>query len=340
MKHQHQTIEIVGRHRTVIRSRRAGFIWPLLILSIVANVVGARSLFAAQPDMSHVTDILGGDHYLLRDDDLVFSIPFVFTDSNNYAAGGITAPTSNSSVDSSNAQNWFGGPDNGLPVGNFTPSSTVALARFYNSDHDDALTVTQQFNSSTHNYNWFARVTDFKTTTALSGQQIPSSFNPVNGPTGMRIVKGDFNGDGFQDAAIFYFAGPFPTSVGMNIATASDPQTNLSPLTIGPQRSASSGRGIVPLTNSLVAGDFSGGTTEPPPNGIYDADGIAALMTDNQTVQFFSVNPQTLEISRGQSIKLPIALGYNAPGGFIAGSLVAGRFRPHHQIRPPTRARC
>jgi hypothetical protein len=50
-------------------------------------------------------------------------------------------------------------------------------------------------------------------------------------------------------------------------------------------------------------------------------------MSDNQTVQLFSVIPQTLEISLGQSIKLPTALGYNAPAGFLPGTLVAGRFR-------------
>jgi hypothetical protein len=118
--------------------------------------------------------------------------------------------------------------EKGCAIGNFTPSSAIALARFYNSGRDDALSVTQRFNSGANSYSWYADLIDFNTNTNLAGQQIPSSFAPVSGPTGMQIVKGDFNGDGFEDAAIFYFAGSSPTSVGINLATASDPQTNLS----------------------------------------------------------------------------------------------------------------
>ena len=279
---------------------------PLLLTTFVFSPAS----FAAQPDLSKVPDILQGQHYLLRDDDLIFLQGL--GSSSSYQAIETVVPSSNSN---------FSGPvvsfTTSLTSSGFTPFTGVALGRFYNTGYDDLLTVGQQLING--NFGWAATLRDPRTGTNFS-QQIPSLFppEPAQIPIGMQIAKGDFTGDGFQDAAIAYFVNLSPPLFGMSIATASDVNTNDSALVLGPAYS-SIGANLTPLGNTLVAGDFAG-------NGI---SGLAVLMSDNQTVQLFAVNPQTLQITPGQAVQLPFAL---AGGG--NQTLVAGRFNDagHDQL--------
>ncbi len=282
----------------------------VVVVSLLTVLCASSDGLAAQPDLSKVPDILQGQNYLLRDDDLIFLQGLGNT--STYEAMETIVPSSNSN---------FSGPvstfNTSLTNTGFTPSTTVSLGRFYNTANDDLLTAGQQLING--NFVWAATLRDPKTGTNFS-QQIPSLFPPYQAPiiTGMQIAKGDFNGDGFEDAAIAYFVNLNPLVFGMNIATASDVNTNDSALVIGPAYT-SIGANPAPLGNTLVAGDFAG-------KGIY---GLAALMSDNQTVQLFAVNPQTLQITPGQSVQLPFAL---AGGGNEA--LVAGRFNDasHDQL--------
>jgi hypothetical protein len=278
----------------------------VILCSLIATFAWKADALAGPPDLSNVSDILQGDRYLLRDDDLLFLQTTV--GNANFQALQLLVPSANSNfstpVSSSNAS-VINAP--------FTPSSAVAFGRFYNSINDDVLTVGQQFSNGS--FVWTASVRDPKTVTT-STATIPSGFEPAFGATAMQIVKGDFNGDGFEDAAVVYAEESLsPLPFGINIVTASNAQTNDSPIAIGPAYTNLGGP-LTPIVGTLVAGDFTG-------QGVY---GMAALMNDNQTIQLYSVNPQTLQISLGQSVQLPFALG---PVGNVA--LVAGRFNdPSH----------
>ncbi len=256
--------------------------------------------WAQQPDLSKVPDILQGQHYLLRDDDLVFLQGL--GNGSTYQAMETIVPSSNSN---------FSGPvstfNTSLTNAGFTPVTSVALGRFYNTGYDDLLTVGQQ--PSNGNQAWVANLRDPKTGVTFT-QQIPSLISPapVGGGLGMQIVKGDFTGDGFEDAAIAYYYATTPPLVGINIVTAANVNSNDSALTFGAPIISPTDNGPAILPTTLVAGDFAG-------NGVY---GLATLMSDNQTVQLFAVNPQTLQITPGQAVQLPFALagrGKLDPGG-------------------------
>lgn len=77
----------------------------------------------------------------------------------------------------------------------------------------------------------------------------------------------------------------------------------------GPQFYTFAATGLpVPVTGSIVAGDFNGD----------GRDEIAALFTDYQTIQFYTVDPTTLAVTPSTSLKLP--------NGISPGTLAAGRF--------------
>ncbi|MGD0076379.1 MAG: hypothetical protein ABSD31_18890, partial [Candidatus Binataceae bacterium] len=298
------------------RYRQFRLSWLVLILTLTATSLWKVDAFAAQPDMSNVDDILQGDLYLLRDDDIAFVQAFSNQNTGDYGSLQIVAPTSNSG---------FATPSSniivqGFPPPGFNPESAITIGRFYNSPNDIILTAGEEGQNGEQN-SWFLNVHDVKSGVNFN-QGLPSFFSPSSPRVGMQLVKGDFYGAGFDDAAIIYFTGDSPRQVAISLIIPSDPQTNDSLLVVTPPLTASTSNGLVPETGTLVAGDFAGGSGMPNSN-IF---GLAALLSDNQTVQFYTVTPN-LQITPGESIKLPQPLGSgNVPLG-IPAALVAGRFR-------------
>ncbi len=281
----------------------------ILALPLLAVLSGNGRALAGQPNLSNVSDILQGEQYLLRDDDVIFQ-QGTFSNS-DYSLLQTLVPSANSNF--STPVLTFGAS---LTNPGFTPVSTMTLARVYNAANDVILTAGQQ--SANGNFVWSVNLRDPKSLASFN-QQIPADFAPFPLPmtTAMQLAKGDFAGNGFEGAAVAYVSNVTPPVFGMNVVVASDVNSTDSPLTIGPAYT-SIGNSVVPLVGALVAGDFAG-------NGQY---GLAALMSDYQTVQLFAVNPQTLQITVGQSVQLPFAL---ASGN---ATLVAGRFNDasHDQL--------
>jgi hypothetical protein len=139
------------------------------------------------------------------------------------------------------------------------------------------------------------------------------------------VITGDFTGDGFADAFVFYSSTVTDSSnpnhvrikFGARVGTAVDVNTVDSGLRFGGEQpygndSVSNPNGLYPLvlSETAVTGDFNGD----------GRDKIAMLMSDRKTIQFFSVDPATLSIKPLTSIVLPTALN-------TAAGLCAGHFR-------------
>jgi hypothetical protein len=256
--------------------------------------------------MKNVPDVMQGQRYLRQIDDVVLLQQFQLTDSSGNTTmqtGLLNLTTSNSTISSNTFTHTYGVPLNQIPynVNAGTAMSSLAMGRIFNTLRDMAVGI---FADSF----WRVSLTDY-TAASTSEKIIQTKFAPY-GQVYSQVVMGDFNGNGYSDALLFYVSvGSNQIEWGLSILSATD-VNDTTQWSIGPQFYNFAPSGVqVPITGSIVAGDFN-------------ADGrdeIAALYTDNQTIQFFTVDPQTLAITPATSLKLPQPL--------ISGSLASGRFR-------------
>jgi hypothetical protein len=267
--------------------------------------------------MANVTDVTGGMHYLLQNDDLVMLQ--VKNEGGVVATSLVTLDTVNSKLSGAPKTTTI---SNSYPGGNFDPTGGVvasqAVGRMYNTKSDIIAAVNAVDNGTQSPPSWvltlFDPLTGFQNTIPVDGQ-----FRPRD-TVFTQVVMGDFNGDGLADPMLFYAAleGSHPPKWGMRALTAADPKTE-GPLSEGPEFYENAEP--VPVTGSIVVGDFNGD----------GRDEIAMMLTDYQTVAFYSVDPKTLAITpvpdpnnnnQPLAVKLPnlaMKLGHVA--------LAAGRFR-------------
>jgi hypothetical protein len=159
---------------------------------------------------------------------------------------------------------------------------------------------------------WTANVLD-PGSGAQGSLVLNSSFAPYNAAY-TQAVMGSFQTTGYAGAVLFY-ASTTTQNIewGLSIVTASADSANPSQLNLTQGQeyhqliSAST---PAPVTGSFVTGDFNGD----------GQDEIAALLTDYKTIQFFTVDPNSLAVKPSQTLVLPNAL---SPGATI----VPGRYR-------------
>jgi hypothetical protein len=137
-------------------------------------------------------------------------------------------------------------------------------------------------------YELFDSVTGFRVEGVVG-----NSFGP-SGTVHTQVVMGNFEGDGFSEALLFFASENTSTESGewaMQILSHEQPDILLSP----EMDNVVTPGGLFPVDHGIVTTDFNGD----------GRDEIAALMSDYQTVVFFNVDPQTLGITQTTTVKLP-----------------------------------
>jgi hypothetical protein len=276
--------------------------WMMFVLFLfpLCFVLPAR---AQSPDMSNVTDVLGGQRSLLQIDDLL-AIQSSFNGTTK-TAGVYYLPTDNSGVSS-----------NFTFLPNFTayPSSmggdtfAVKMGWFFNRPTQ----IPIAFSAFTSNKYMFAF---FDPQKQVTFEQQFQSTQPAVVPGHEQAFAGDFIGSGYEQPVLLYFETDnnghyFLTS---RIVAAADPNNVGAGVKFGPPFV------IVTLTSAVdpvvAVGNFRG-------NGRQD---IAILLPRNdgggQVVNFYQVDPATLSLSLVTSATLKDE-EFNA-----RTALAAGRFR-------------
>jgi hypothetical protein len=259
--------------------------------------------------VSQVKDVTGGLKYLLQEDDIALV-------SLNQGSGGAVT-TSVTTVNTANSQ---------LSLAQTASASSVAPNGSWSAtSYSNAIGVGRMFAIATDDigvlsptsgpaWNWSIQ----NIATKFSGKQTLTSRFVPHGGIYTQVVMGNFLGNGFSTPLLFYLSnGPSNTEWALRVLTPTDPSAEEMPLTQGPEFYELDTPGVpVPQTGSIVAGDFNGD----------GKDEIALLMDDNQTLAFYSVDPQSLEITQTGTLSLPSAFA----GG--SGALAAGRFRDTNNV--------
>ena len=177
----------------------------ILLLMICTGVAGDRLAWAADPDFSNVTDILGGQRHLLRDDDLIVFHNFCGF---SCSPSSFVLQTSDSTVTQAVRSDAPWDP----PLADAIPGLNTALAvgRMFNLPNDVVAAVGTQDNNGTLILSYY--IYDPVHGTNLSGAV----------PTGLPygdvdfVGMADFTGDGYADLLVHNISG------GLRIASAKD----------------------------------------------------------------------------------------------------------------------
>lgn len=257
--------------------------------------------------MQNVKDVTGGVKYLLQADDVAF-----FQLSNG--PGGSVATALNF-AETSNSK--FSAPsgeviNETIASGHWNVTSysnSVAVGRFFAIPTDD-MGVLAPVNGPA--WNWFMEgpITNF-----TGDFNLNSRFAPYGGVY-TQVVTGNFLGNRLAVPLLFYLSqGPSQTEWAMRVLTPPNPNVEQS-LTQGPEFYSLNAPGVaVPTTGSIVAGDFNG-----------DGKDEVALLNGGQTIDFYSVDPDTLTISQTGSLSLPQSFTNGT------ATLAAGRFRDTQNV--------
>ncbi len=258
-----------------------------------AQTTTCNSNDSTAPCFAGVSDILGGQTHLLRNDDLIVA-GYRGDNAGNFFLLTWALQTTNSTI---TGQNDF---QSGSTTGN--TSLAAAAGRMFGPQvtGDDVTATVGTVGSAL----WLL-ISDFGNNNILIHQAIPTSL-----PFGVVDYAGmaDFTGDGFTELVVHNEAG------SLLIATADG-----STLTWGPEFNTGANNGLAgPLPAAFAIGDFLG-------NGGRE---IAMVREDPSTVTglvltIYTVDAATLQISQAGSTTLPIP---DASAYDLIPSLAAGRF--------------
>ena len=279
----------------------------------------AQTLVRDGRDMSKVKDVINGQHVLLQNDDI--TMLQVSQDHGSVTTSLVTLDTSDSKLSDKPQTTAI---TKSTYTGAFDPSQGVTASqgtgRMYNTKKDIIALLNAVDSSDTPplaSDAWMLTLYDPPVGGFQKNIQLESSFKPY-GAVYTQLAMGDFNGDGLSDPLVFYLSlNASKIEWGMKVLTAADPNAEGS-LKEGPEFHSSGDP--VPVTGSIVVGDFNGD----------GRDEIAALLTDYQTIAFYTVDPTTLTITQIHTVKM----GVKMVSGQVA--LAAGRFR--NQGSDPTNA--
>lgn len=311
---QTKTRVLSARNAAISCESRGGYIrtlaWTLAAL-FCCTPASLPKLYAATltrdsqaPAMQGVTDVTGGLRYLLRDDDLLVLEVRTAPDGE--------VETSLTTSDTSNSQL-------GTPVTKTAPGVNPSTWNTNNGGTPASLTTGRMFVTKSNivailyaqNSSWAVSLSD-PLTGFSSSVELASGFEPF-GTVSTQIVMGDFLGNHLDEPLAYYASNNQTAEWGMKVLYPADVNTEAVP-DQGPELVGNNGGSRqlpVPVTGSIVTGDFNGD----------GKDEIAVLLTDYQTIVFYSVDPKTYQISKINQLKLPKAL---TPG---QATLAAGRFR-------------
>ena len=274
-----------------------------LILSLTPPSLRADSLGREKGarNVQNVPDVTGGMRYLLQDEDLV--MPLISLGQDNQLTTGLrTLDTANSG---------FSGPAQTVPVSQVNTQekyntsgvpAAEASGRMFETV-SDTLAVLNEGNGPDWQLTLIDPLTKFSNQTELT-----TRFRPY-GTVFTQVALGNFLGNNLDDPLVFYVSlDRQQVEWGMRAIVAADPKNEGTP-TVGPEFYGNTEP--VPVTGSIVTGDFNGD----------GRDEIALLLTDYQTIAFYTVDSKTLALSQLTTCMLP--------NRFVAGqvTLAAGKFR-------------
>jgi hypothetical protein len=286
------------------------FAWILVVmlscaLASLPNMHAATLKRDSQAkSMQGVTDVTGGMRYLLRDDDLLVLEVRVEPDG-SIATSLLTSDTSNSQLGTPVTTPASGVVPGNWNVNNNSVPASVTTGRMFATKSNIVATLSPQTSS------WIVTIAD-PLTAFNSSVTLASAFQP-HGAVFTQILMGDFLGNRLDEPLAFYASDSALADWGLKVLYPSDSKTEATP-SQGPELHGDNGgnsQSPVPVTGSFVTGDFNGD----------GRDEIAALLTDYQTIVFYSVDPTTYKITQVDTLKLPQAL---TPG---QATIAAGRFR-------------
>ncbi len=306
---------------SALRSRtyRGG---PLAVLLTVL----AASVAVAPAKAQNLPDILNGERFMKKTDDFSFLTVYqpnanspsfnydivTFNTANSQFPGGGT-PSSQQTIAQSQ------GAPNQLPS---APAVAVASGRMFNTRNDQfmSLSIADDGNAPFWSF-YYYNPASFTNQQPIYNSRVPAS----GGNNFAWLVMGNFSGTGLL-GAVGVYANLSSNTVqwGIDIlgpATnqGTPPPTNA--LGEGPElytsSPASQNQNFVSLNqNSVAIGDFNND----------GRDEIAVLMNDNQTVRFYSVDPNNYTISPMSPASIYL------PKPVYRGTLVPGRFVSANQV--------
>jgi hypothetical protein len=295
-----------------MRQQRTGLlVIAMMFMMVLARVFGGGPAHAADPDFTHVTDILDGWRQLLRTDDL-----FLIRSAAPDGASGSRLLTSNSHITSIT-------PTQRIPGGE--GSATVIGARMFDLPTDVAVSAWDD--PGTRTLHW-----------SIDGSQgnLTSGTISIAGIAGsdfqMMSDSADFTGDGYDDV-IFVLPGrsiqsPLPDTVAV-VATARDPADPSKGLAFGSAAILPFGGDHI-WPRSITTGTVAG-TLRVLALGTHGSV-RSSCNRNNLAVESYTVDPQSLAISGSGTF----ALTLQEPAGFCiqSESITAGRFgtTAHDQV--------
>lgn len=290
-------------------------------------VILFASLAVAQAPLP---DLLTGQRYMKQTQDLSFASVYL-NQQNAYNIDVLTFNTANSQIGSSTAttQQTIATTTN-VPAYNGLPGSppvAVKSGRMFDTPNDQFAALVPASSWSFIYYNPPDSSATPARASVLKSMSIGgSTVVPLNLVNWAFVVMGDFRGDGLKEALGVFGGTPDRTNfyVGMAVM-GQQPNGNSAPttdsVTVGPGYYISANSNQPQLfvssnQNSVTVGDFNGD----------GRDEIAVLMNDQQTVRFYSVNPNNYAIT-------PMSpAGITLPQQVFRGTLVAGRFYSPNQV--------
>lgn len=255
--------------------------------------------------MTGVTDVLGGQKYLLQVQDL--QLLQVNLQSNGVLNTGTSDLFSNNSAINplgtyqSFSQSTAPGPydfNHGI-------LASEAAGRMFNTSND---TVAILAPTGTYfRLSFLDNHTPW--TTAVSLTSIPPA-----GTVSVHVALGKFTGNGYASALAFYQSvSTSGLNWGMRIVAANDPNNEDALVNIGPEFTGNNPAApLAPNPNAIAVGDFNND----------GRDEIAILMQDGATIAFYAVDPSSMAITQTSTYQLPAA--YSLSG---TPTMIAGRFR-------------
>lgn len=277
----------------------------LSVCTASAQNASTSATGVSSPVMSGVPDVLHGKTILLPQDDAALA---VVDNTQLYTTLLIPLNSNNSSFQQQGTVNTGMNPTHSTAYAPWSIISSSASGRMFNNGNDVVITLSESEDAAIWAYSYW---------NPAKGKQIgPLPLNHALSPNGnpiyTKVVMGNFQGNNLQSALLFAES-DFGSYVlwQMNIVAAADTNQvdDIDQNGGGPVISAdATSPSQAPVSTTIVAGDFN-------QDGV---DEIAVLLRDGQTVQLYTVDPKTLQISPWQTIKLPAAL--------TNPTLAAGRF--------------
>jgi hypothetical protein len=249
--------------------------------------IRATAVISAGPDFSNTPDILNGQNYLLRNDDIVLAQsklpaqPNPTTQSNLYVYNMLTANGVISSVQAVTTTFTMS-----YPV--FYNNPAAAVGRMFDLPHDVVAVLAmseaappdaQPLNLVIHDLEAGATITQQIATFDATGGDLAVNLLPM--------AMGDFNGDGYDELAINYSTNNASTTWTVQIVQATDPISFTAGVRVGPAF-------VVNSVEPMLAAAKLGGQ-----------QAANLLLITDTALLVFAVDPSSLALTQKSGVQIP-----------------------------------